>query len=149
MSYNPNAFNNVFSGTSRATATGFQNASGSTMPQATLVCINGSGQIIPLDPSNESDVQAIVGLTQTSIPNGAVGQVMDNGRLENITTSFPIGSAVYASLTPGELIDTKPTEGVGGFAPGDFVIFIGVIVENEYNPSLFDIKLMISVVGQL
>lgn len=149
MSYNPSARGTSFQGSSRQTGTGYQNGYGSTLTKATPVSTNTSGLIVPLDPSNEALVLAIVGLCSVDIPNAAIGEVFDNGRLENITTSFAIGDPVWAGKTPGTLTNVKPSIGVGSFLEGDFVIFLGAIVENEFNPSQKDIKLMISLVGQL
>ena len=149
MSYSPFFFNQNSRGSSRATQAGFQNGSGSTLAMGVPVSVNTSSQILALDVTNEASVQAIVGLTGVSIPSAATGSVVDNGRLENITTSFAIGDAVYAGKA-NPLTNIKPDIGdADGFASGDFVIFIGVVVKNEFNPSLKDLKLMISVVGQL
>lgn len=149
MSYSPSFFNKNSTGSSRATQAGFQNGSGSTIALATPVSVDTNSKISPLDVSSELSVQAIVGLTGIAIPNAATGSVVDNGRLENITTSFAVGDAVYAGKS-SPLTNVKPDIGNGdGFAHGDFVVFIGVVVKNEFNPSLFDLKLMISVIGQL
>jgi hypothetical protein len=149
MGFSPYWLNRASTGSSRATQGGYQNGSGSTLAMAVPVYVDPTGQIFPLDVSNEVSVQALVGLTGVSIPNAATGSVVDNGRLENITTSFTVGDAVYAGKsTP--LTNVKPDIGnIDGFASGDFVIFIGVVVKNEFNPLLFDLKLMLSVVGQL
>lgn len=149
MSYSPFFFNQNSKGSSRATIANFQNGSGSTLAMAVPVYVNTSSQLMPLDVTNEVSVQAIVGLTSISIPNSATGSVIDNGRLENITTSFAVGDAVYAGKA-NPLTNIKPDIGdADGFASGDFVVFLGVIVKNEFNPSQLDLKLMISVIGQL
>lgn len=149
MSYSPFFFNQQAKGASRATGANFQNGSGSTLALGVPVSVNTSSLLLSLDVTSEASVQAIVGLTSIALPNGASGAVTDNGRLENITTSFSVGDAVYAGKsTP--LTNSKPNIGDGqGFAEGDFVVFIGVVVKNEFNPSLLDLKLMISVIGQL
>lgn len=152
MSYTPYFLNKNSTGTvagSRGTITNFQNGSGSTLAKATLVAINTSGQLVPVSVSNENTVEKIVGMTGIILPNGASGSVVDNGRLEEVTTSFSIGDALYLGKD-GSLTNVKPDyDGVSPFDPGDFIIFIGVVVQNEFNPSLKDIKLMISVIGQL
>lgn len=149
MSYSPFFLNKNSIGSSRATTANFQNGSGSTLAMGVPVSVNTSSQIVPLDVTSETSVQAIVGLTGISIPNAATGSTVDNGRLENITTSFAVGDAVYAGKA-SPLTNTKPNIGdIDGFAAGDFVVFIGVVVKNEFNPSLKDLKLMISVIGQL
>lgn len=149
MSFSPYWLNKNSTGASRATQGGFQNGSGSTLFMGVPVSVNTSSHILPLDVTSEASVQALVGLTGISIPNAATGSVVDNGRLENITTSFAVGDAVYAGKSI-PLTNVKPDVGNGdGFAVGDFVVFIGVVVKNEFNPLLLDLKLMISVIGQL
>lgn len=152
MSYSPYFLNKNSSGTvlgSRGTITNFQNGSGATLAKATLVAVNASSQLVPVTVTNEATVQNIVGMTGMSIPNAAIGSVVDNGRLEEVSTSYTLGTAVYLGKD-GSLTDTKPDYGgVAGWAEGDFIIFIGVVVQNEFNSSLKDIKLMISVIGQL
>lgn len=152
MSYSPFFFNKSATGTvsgSRGTTTNFMNGSGSSLAKATLVAVNSSSQLIPVSVTNESTVGKIVGMTGMSIPNAAIGSVVDNGRLEDVSLLFTIGTALYLGKD-GNLTSEKPDYGgVGGWAAGDFIIFIGVVVQNEFNPSLKDIKLMISVIGQL
>ncbi|NJO48242.1 MAG: hypothetical protein HC840_00840 [Leptolyngbyaceae cyanobacterium RM2_2_4] len=148
MTYSPSFFNKESKGSSRQTITNFQNGSGSTLDKATLVSVNTSSQLVPTSVSSETLVQAIVGMTNISIPNAATGSVADFGRLEDITTSFAVGDAVYLNKD-GTLTNTKPQIGINSFTDGDFVIFIGVVVKNEFNVSLKDLKLMISVIGQL
>lgn len=151
MSYSPYFLNQSSTGNaagSRATVTNFQNGSGSTLAKGTMVSVNTNSQLVMVDVSNEVSVQAIVGCTSISIPNAATGSVIDNGRLEDITSSFSIGDALYLGKD-GLFTNVKPEIGVSGFVSGDFVVFVGVLVKNEFNISLKDIKLMISVVGQL
>lgn len=152
MSYNPATDGSTssppFSGSARSLASGYQNASGGTLAKATPVSVNASGQLIAIDVSNQAIVQAMVGLTTASIPNAANGQITDSGRLENVTSSFTVGDALYVSKTGG-ITNLKPDIGTGGFVSGDFVIFIGVLVNNEFVPANLDIKLMLSTIGQL
>ena len=150
MGYSPYFLNQNSKGSVRSTVTNFQNGSGSTLAMGIPVSVNTSSQIVPLDVTSEASVQALVGMTsvQAGIPSGATGSVVDNGRLENVTTSFSVGDAVYAGKdTP--LTNVKPDLTVGDWAEGDFVIFLGVVVKNEFNPAQLDIKLMISLIGQL
>lgn len=148
MGYNPNFRGNTANASARQTTTGYVNASGGVIAQCSPVSINGSGQILLVDPSSESSVDAMVGLASVNIPNGANGPVTDCGRLENANISFPVGSPLYVSLS-GFLQTDKPDIGIDGFSSGDFVIFVGVVVENEFNPANKDIKLMLTLVGQL
>lgn len=151
MSFSPYFLNKSATGTvsgSRGTITNFMNGSGSTLAKATLVAVNASSQLVPVSVSDEPTVSKIVGCTGMEIPNAAIGSVVDNGRLEDVTISFAIGDALYLGKD-GFLTNNKPDYGIDGFEAGDFIIFIGVVVQNEFNPSLKDIKLMISVIGQL
>lgn len=145
MSYNPNSQQGI----GRSIQRGYLNGTGSTLAQATLVSANTSGNLVALDVSNEALVLSMVGLTSFAIPAAANGTVISEGVLENVTTAFAIGDAIYASATPGALTNVKPDTGSNGFVAGDFVVFVGVLVQNEFNPAQNDIKLMLSVVGRL
>lgn len=148
MGFSPYWLNRTANGASRATAGSFTNGSGSTLAKGVPVSINGSSLSVPLDVSSESSILAMVGITNISTPNAASGSVIDNGRVEDITTSFAVGDPVYAGKS-SPLVNIKPDIGVDSFASGDFVVFLGVIVKNEFNPLLMDLKLMITVFGQL
>lgn len=149
MSYSPAFFNQQSNGSSKGTGSNFQNGSGSSLLKGTPVSVLASNsQLSPVDVSSEASVQAIVGLTNAIIPVGAIGNVMDNGRLQDVSTSFAYGDALYIAKN-GSLTNIKPTVDQDSFVEGDFVVFVGVVVKNEFNPSLKDIKLMISVIGQL
>lgn len=148
MAYSPNYFGAQAKGSSRQTITNYINGNGGVLNQGTPVATNSSGQMVQVDPSNESLVLAIIGLVGVTTNSGANGPVVDNGRLENITTSFAVGTPLYVSKA-GTLQSDQPSIGVDGFAEGDFVIFVGVVAQNEFNHSNKDIKLMLTVVGQL
>lgn len=149
MSYSP-LFRGANGKTSaRSAETGYQNAVGSNLTKGTPVSTNSSGQLVKVNVSTESLVQALVGLCSADIPSAANGMVSNAGRLENISTSFSVGDPIWLGKTAGTLTNVKPDIGAGGFVSGDFVVFIGVITKNEFNASLKDIQLMIQVVGQL
>lgn len=148
MSFSPFFFNKNATGAVRAITTNFQNASGSTLTKGTPVCVNASSQLTNVNVSSEASVMALVGLTNVSIPNAATGGVQDSGRLEDVSVGFALGDPLWISKTGG-LTNVKPEIGVGGFTDGDFVVFVGVVVRNEFNVSLKDIKMMLSIVGQL
>jgi hypothetical protein len=149
MSYSPYFLNAQSSGSSKSTASNFINASGITLNKGTPVSVNTSGQITNINVSSESSVLAMVGLTNTDLPASANGGIQDNGRLENVTyPSFNIGDPLWVSKT-GSLTNSKPEIGVDGFVDGDWVIFVGVFVKNEFMPTYRDIKLAIEIIGQL
>jgi len=149
MSYSPISFASLQgTGSSRQVVTNFVNETGSTLVKGTPVAINSASHIIPISVSTETIATAMIGLTYADIPNGQSGPVIDSGRLENLSTGFSSGDIVYVSASGG-LTNIKPNTGANGFVAGDFVLLIGVVVENEYNPSLLDIQLLLSVVGEL
>lgn len=148
MSFSPLYRGSNSLGTSRALSTGYANGESFTLAQAQPVAINGSGQMVHVDITSDASVAGILGVCAASTPTTANGEVYDCGRLETITTSFSIGDAVYIN-TDGTLINTRPSLGVGGFTVGMYVISIGVIVQNQFNPSNKDLKIYLNVLGQL
>jgi hypothetical protein len=110
--------------------------------------IDTTGQVSPLDVSTDASVIGRVGLAQARIAASSVGPVISSGRLENYTTSYPIGTALYVG-TDGNPTNIVPVEGSNGFVSGDAVIFIGIVVKNEDNPSNKDIQLMLQLIGDL
>lgn len=149
MAYSPSLWNPQTSNTS-AVVTEYINASASNaIPQGQAVSINGSGELIPLDVSSQSNWQAFVGYAASRIPASSKGSVIANGRLQNFTTSYAAGTALYID-TNGNPTSTVPSVGVNGFVSGDMVIFMGVIVPNEQNPlTEKDIALFTQLVGTL
>lgn len=148
MSYSPNFRGTTSNASSRQNQTGYVNGTISTFAVGTPLSIGTNGLSVPTDVTSEASVQAFVGLCSVRTPSATNGQVVSSGRLELISTSFNLGDAVYVGLN-GTLINVKPDIGVAGFAAGDFVIFVGVVVANEFNSSLRDIQVFIGVVGQL
>lgn len=148
MTYSPNFRGNSARGSSRQCQTNYQSGSGSTMSKGVPVSVNAFGQVTPTDVSDETSVEGIVGLLSADLPTAASGGVISDGRVEDVTTSFVYGDPVYVAKAGG-LTNTRPSIGVGSFVTGDFVIFLGVVVQNEFNPAKKDIQLMISIVGQL
>lgn len=150
MTYSPGFRGTIGKGSSRQTQSGYQNGTGSTMPVAAPVSTNASGQIILTDVSSEASVEAMVGLTSQSIPSAASGQVVSDGRLENIPLGlgFAVGDPIWVGLA-GTLTNVKPDLSVVGWSSGYFVIFVGVVTKNEFNPLNQDIQLLRQIVGQL
>lgn len=148
MAYNPNARGTAFKAPARGIQTNFQNASGSTLLKAAVVSSNTSGQIVPIVVNDDASVSRFMGLVAVNTPNAATGGVMASGRLEDVTTSFAVGDALYVGAD-GALTNVKPDYGVSTFDVGYYVIFIGVVVKNEFNASLKDIQVMPQVIGQL
>lgn len=148
MSYNPLYVGQQSKTSSRQVVTNYTNGTGTAIAQGSPCSTNTFGQIVPTDVTDQTSVQAFVGYAQFRIPATASGPVISSGRLENIVTSFAVGDAIYMGIsTP--LINTKPADGLYGFTVDDFVIFVGVLVQNEFNPSLTDIQLFTQNIGEL
>lgn len=151
MSYSPNWTNFLAKGEAtyaRKVASNYTNGSGITLVQGTPVSTLSSGLVTSINVSSQASVDAMVGIYNQDTPNAASGAVIDSGRLENITTSFSIGDPVYVSKAGG-LTNIVPVAGSNGFVSGDFVIFIGVIVINEFNNLQKDLKILIEKPGRL
>jgi hypothetical protein len=125
-----------------------QNSTGFTIATLTPITSNGSGQAKLINPSVEADVLKIVGITGESIASGSSGFVYSQGKIENITSPLSLGDYVYLSKT-GQLTSTLPSEGVGGFVSGDFVVKLGVVVANDIAPAQKDLLVAIEIVGQV
>lgn len=148
MTYSPVSFGPNSKGSAVSLQTSYINGTLSTLTMGTPVSVNTAGQMIPVDITNDASVSGFLGIVAQDTPNGASGLVLASGRLENLTTSFAIGDPVYIN-TSGALINIRPGVGIGTFNVGDFCIFVGVIVQNQYNPSNKDLMLHKEVVGQL
>lgn len=131
----------------RATARNADNNTGSTIPKFMPVKVTSLGMGL-IDISSEADVDAFSGVTNSSVPDGSSGVVVTAGQVYDTGLSYAPGTILYVSKSGG-ISDSKPTVGVDGFVQGDYSIRIGVVVENASNPSLRDVILMISTIGQL
>jgi hypothetical protein len=148
MSYSPSSFNPQ-TATASALVTDYINASAVTaIPQGQACSINASGLLVPLDVSSQSSWTAFVGYANQRIPASALGPIIVNGRLQNFTTAYPIGTPLYIG-TDGNPTNIIPSVGVNGFVSGDMVIFLGVLVPNEQIPSEIDIALYTQFVAVL
>lgn len=150
MTYSPNYFGSAAKGSSRQTKSGYQNGTGSTMPVGAPVATNTGGQLILVDVSSEVSVEAMVGLAAESIPSAANGQIASDGRLEEIPLGlgFSIGDPIWVGVG-GTLTKVKPDLSQPGWSSGYFVIFVGVVVKNEFDALKQDIQLCRQVIGQL
>lgn len=145
MTYNPNSRGTA--PTARATARFNQNQTGSLIPKATPVKLTSSGVGL-VDVSVEADVDAFAGVLLVDASIGSTGSIINSGTVENVSTSFAVGSIIYVSKV-GTLTNVKPSTGVNGFGEGDFVIKIGMIAQNNDNPSGKDLLVGIQIMGQL
>lgn len=149
MSYNPLLQGIQFQGASRRLGTSYINNSGSTIAAGAPVAVDTSSNLVLVDVSDETTVKAMVGYAPLAILNLASGSVVSNGRLENIVTGFAVGTPVWVGATPGTFTDVEPDVSAFGWSAGMFVIFVGVVVKNETNPSNQDIQLFTQIIGQL
>lgn len=143
MSYNP------FTRTSSQNFTGRLNANqtGNLVPRGTPVKLTSSG-IALMDVSVETDIDAFAGVIKDDAATGTTGNIISSGSIENLSTSFAVGSVIYISKV-GLLTNVKPSIGVNGFGEGDFIIKIGMIAKNNDNPANKDLLVGIQVMGQL
>lgn len=149
MSYRPyQAIINEASGNSNRIRSNLRNDSGSTIPKLTPVCLNTSGKLKLIDVAVQNDALKFVGITENDIPNASFGNIVTNGKIENITTSFDFGDYVYVSKAGG-LTNILPSEGVDGFVSEDYVLRVGVISQNETNPLNKDLIINMTIVGQV
>ncbi len=149
MSYRPYAAI-IAEATSAATGmrVELQNDSGSAIASLQPVCSDSDGKIQAIDVSIEDDAIKTLGVSTTSISDGSSGLILTHGRLEAVTTPYSFGDYVYVSKT-GDLTNILPSEGVGGFISGDYIIRIGTIVRNKSIPSQKDLLVNVTVVGQV
>lgn len=151
MSYSPNFVNNTAAGaatSARKIARNYTNGNAGMLSKGTPVGTKNTGLVDILDVSSKASVDGFVGLYNLDTPSAASGQVLDCGLLENITTSFSIGDPVYVSKSGG-LTNVVPVAGSNGFVSGDYVIFLGVIVMNEFDNTKKDLKILLAKPGRL
>jgi hypothetical protein len=150
MSFNPLNIGPQSKTSSIALVTNYTNASAiDAIPQG-MACsvIDSSGQLNPLDVSDNLSVSGRVGYAQVRIATSSEGPIISSGRLKHYTTALPVGTALYVG-TDGNPTDIVPSIGVNGFLAGYAVIFIGIIVKSEDNPASKDIQLMTQLIGDL
>ena len=150
MTYSPFYFSPQSTGTSIAIVTNYYNNTGSAIAQGVAVSKTGTAdQIAPTDPTSDTSVHAFVGFAQFHLPNATLGPIISSGRLETLTGySFSLGQSIWIGLN-GVIQNTRPDYAVTGFATGDFIMYAGVIVQNELNPINQDLLLMPQLVGEL
>lgn len=152
MSYNPNFVGQPAALSVGSTQTGYQNGTVSSMSVGTSVSANTtSGHMVLTDVSNEATTESWLGLTAQNIPSTAHGLVASSGRIENIPLGlgFAIGDTLWVGTAPGSLTNIKPDITVSGWQTGYFVLFVGVVVQNEFNSVNQDIQLCRQIIGQL
>lgn len=149
MSYNPLFAGSEFKGSAEGVITEYTNASAITaIPQAQACSVDSSGNAVPLDVSSQSSWSAFIGYANVRIETSGTGPIIVTGRLQNITTILPVGTALYVGKD-GNPTNIVPSVGVNGFVSGDMVVFMGVLVVNQIVPLEVDIALFTQMVGVL
>lgn len=151
MAYNPLYRGKTSKAPSRAVSTGYENGTLSGILMARPVSADTNGKIALTDASDEDSISRFVGISAELIPSSTNGQVISAGRAEALGAQmgdFTYGDPVYLGKN-GILIKTRPDVGIEDFEVGDWVVFLGVVVKNEFDPGEKDIQLMIEVIGQL
>ena len=147
MTYNPNFKGSYAIAPASGIANVLDNKTGSDIGALTPVYSNTSGEMAPIDISSDTQSLALLGITTTNVPDSNSGTVISGGKLSNVSIGS-FGDTLYVSKTGG-LTNAKPSEGVAGFASGDWIIRIGVIIKNQDNPANKDLLLQIDIVGQI
>ena len=124
------------------------NQSGVDILHITPVRMSPAGSITIIDASIENHAFGTIGVTVGDILNGHSGIVVYMGRVADISTSAGYGSALFVSKTGG-LTSTKPSNGIGGFNSGDWVIRIGTVIPSILTPGQKDLLVNVQLVGQL
>jgi hypothetical protein len=151
MSYSPLFRGSSSTAPSYANASGYQNGIVSTIAMCTPVSTNTSGQLVLTDVTVEALSEGWLGLTDAAIPTTATGQVVTDGRIQNIPSGlgFALGDPIWVGPTPGSLTNVRPDLTAPGWSTGYYVLFVGVVVQNQFNPSLQDIQVSRQIIGQL
>jgi len=149
MTYDPRIYGGVITvGVTSAELPARTNSSGGSLNRTDPVRLDTAGAVQKVNPSVEAQVLACIGVAKDSVANAAPVGIVTSGRLEDVTVPGSFGDSLFLSKT-GNLTNTKPSIGVGGFVAGDFVVFIGIVVKNQSNPLLSDLMINVRVVGQL
>lgn len=150
MTYSPIAFGLIGKGSSRQNKTSYQNGTGITITAAAPVATDSASKLLLVDVTDESTVESMVGLASSDIPSAANGEVVHSGRMEEIPLGlgFAIRDIIYVDHG-GTLTNVKPSIGVGSWVTGNFVVLVGVVVKNQFDPTKQDIQLFLELIGQL
>lgn len=124
-----------------------QNNSGLTVLAHTPVKVNTSGELSLIDVSIDEDILNLVGISNEMIISGNAGEVVTQGKVKNIT-GFNFGDHIYISKSGG-LTNILPSEGVGGFVSGDWVVKVGTIGKDHDDPLIKDLFINIQIIGQI
>lgn len=143
-------YSRQFTGTVNKAPSGdeFTNNSGSSLSRLTPVSIDSNGNVNLIDITDENLSTVSVGIVAEDTLAGQDGDYVTNGTIKDVSLAFDFGDSIFVSPTGG-LTNVNPDVGVGGFAEGDFVIFVGVLAKNKANPLKKDLLVNIDIRAQL
>jgi len=145
MSYNPLYVGQFSQSSARQLITNYTNNTGFAIPQGSPCSIQTDGTIALTDVTSQQSVQNFVGYAYARIANASSGPVISGGRLQNLMGySFSVGDIIYISVG-GSLQNTKPVDNNGDpvapFVSGNFMVFVGCIVQNETDNAQQDLQI--------
>jgi len=108
------------------------NTSGATVLAYHGVSTQFTGTMELIDLTTEASALGFRGIAAAQITNGLSGDVVSSGRIENVTTGFAFGDSLFLARD-GSLTNVAPEIGSNGWVAGDFVIYIGSVVQNQTN----------------
>ena len=149
MSYDPsNLEKGIFNTPTSKVAGNFLNSTGGLLTQLTVVRIQANGSLGLVNVTNRDQVYSIFGILEENVANGDTASVISKGRIRNITTALSIGDVVFLDKS-SNLTSTTPDIGINGFVEDDFIVRIGIVVQNESNPLNKDLIVDLQVLGRL
>jgi len=120
------------------------NDTGQIIQRAIPVGVNIDGELGLIDIRDEQSALSMFGVTYEAINDQSEGKILQEGIIDNITTTANFDDIVYVSKT-GSLTNDVPIIGQNGYLEGDFVIRVGKIIRNKQNPLLKDLILSINI----
>jgi hypothetical protein len=126
-----------------------KNTTGSTISKGAVVSVDGAGELILTDVSISTRATKVLGVASENILSGNSGLICVNGKIDNLTTSLGFGDRAFLSSTAGALTATVPSIGVDGFVSGDYVISVGLIIQDPSTPGQKNLVVNMDIVGTL
>lgn len=125
------------------------NDSGASLAATVPIAQDEFGSLSLVDVSDEASANACMGIVADSaIADGDSGDIVNAGRLQNVTTSFSFGDVLYIDKA-GALTNVKPNLGDDGFVAGDWVVRVALVTRNVDNAMQKDFIVNVQVVGQV
>ena len=144
----------AISSTPDSVKTSVVNGLATSVAKATAVYMDVNGEFQPVDVADETAF-SVFGLTDLAVPGDSSGLIVTSGRLQDITTSAPLGSVLYVNSAGGLIasseltLNSAPTVGLDGFVAGNLVIRVGIIGKNIIDGNKKDLLVNIQIMGIL